>query len=111
MGRLVVVTTPELAPGFRLAGVATEVVTSPAAAARVVADLVAAPETSVVAVHEPFLAAFDPEVREPLTMSLHPIVVALPAGTPAEGESRQERLAELLRRAVGYRITFGSGEK
>lgn len=111
MGRLVVVTTPELAPGFRLAGVATEAVPSAAAAARAVAELVAAPDTAVVAVHEPFFAAFDPQARESLGMSLAPIVVALPAGAAAGGESRQERLAELLRRAIGYRIVFGGGEQ
>jgi hypothetical protein len=43
---------------------------------------------------------------------LSPVVVALPAGLrDVSGETRLARITELLTRAVGYQITFGSREQ
>lgn len=105
------VTTPELAPGFRLAGAAVDVARSAEEAARAVAGHVAAPEGGIVAVHEPYLEAFDPALRRRLEALVNPVVVGLPAGDlAADAGGRRLRLAEMLRRAVGYRITLAGDE-
>lgn len=106
--QLVVVTPPELAPGFRLAGAATRAAVTSEEAQTEVQNLIADGERGVVAVYEPFLSHFPNDVRERLIASVAPVVVPLPSGLAIEGDaSRQARLAELLRQAVGYHITFG----
>ncbi len=105
------VTTPDLAPGFRLAGVAVDVARSPEEAARLVAHHAAAPEGGIVAVHEPYLAAMEPALRRRLDDLVNPVVVGLPSGEAGGSPgARRARLTEMLRRAVGYRITFGGEE-
>ncbi len=108
MGRLIVVTTPRAATGFRMAGAATEVAGSPEEADRVIRELLDGGETGVIAVDEELLAGVPPERRRWLEDLVNPVIVAIPAvtaGAPAGG--RRARLAEMLRRAIGYRITFG----
>jgi hypothetical protein len=66
----------------------------------------------VVAVYEPYFLSFDPDTVERSRYSLSPVVVALPAGLrDVSGETRLARITELLTRAVGYQITFGSREQ
>ena len=108
MGRLVVLTTPEGATGFRLAGVPAESAFSTSEGARRLLDL-ARTGDGLLAVHESFLAALEPADRRRLEALAEPMVVALPAGTGAAGsKARRARLTEMLRRAVGYRISFRS---
>ncbi|OFW71332.1 MAG: hypothetical protein A2Y55_05520 [Actinobacteria bacterium RBG_16_68_12] len=110
--RLLVVTTTELAPGYRLAGVATIAAASAAEAEERVRELIDAGEEGIVAVHEPFLDALDPAWRRRLEDATSPLVVALPSGEAEEGESaRRERLLRMLWQAVGYQITFEPGER
>lgn len=106
--RLVVVTTPELAPGYRLAGVATRAAATPAEAIERLHELVAeAGDEAIVAIHEPFLQALEPRERRRLEESMTPLVVRLPAGDGQVGQSdRREQLMRMLGQAVGYQITF-----
>ena len=61
----------------------------------------------MIAVHEPFHAALDPALRRLLDDTVPPLVVALPSGEQAGGETGQrERLLQMLWQAVGYEITF-----
>jgi vacuolar-type H+-ATPase subunit F/Vma7 len=106
MTRLVVITTPELADGYRLAGVTVYESASSAEAAALLEELLAS-EQGVIALHDPYFHAFARPLRRRLDALSAPLVVALPAGTtPEEGEERRERLLKLLRQAVGYEITF-----
>jgi vacuolar-type H+-ATPase subunit F/Vma7 len=106
MSRLLVMTTPELATGYRLAGVATVEVGSADEAATRLESLVAH-EDGVVAVHAPYLRALPRPLRQRLETLRVPLVVALPAGTAVgKGQGRRERLLAMLRQAVGYEITF-----
>jgi len=109
----VVLTTSELAPGYRLAGVATVSAGSATEAAERLRALVEVDgERGIVAVHEPFLDALDPAWRRRLEESTSPLVVALPAGAAEAGaEDRRERLLRMLWEAVGYQITFEPGER
>ena len=112
MGRLTVVTTPELEPGYRLAGVATRATASvEESAERLVELLEKGEEGDVVAVHEPFFNAFDAPLRRRIESLVSPLVVALPGGqgAPAEAERRAQHL-RILWEAVGYQITFDRGD-
>lgn len=108
MSRLVVLTTPDLAPGYRLAGVRVIPVSSAEEAAAEVLPLAdERGERGVIALHEPFHAALDRQLRRRLDESTEPLVVPLPAGEPGSGDGgRRERLLQMLWQAVGYEITF-----
>jgi len=111
--RLAVVTTPELAPGYQLAGVATRVAAVPAEALERLRELIAErEEDEIVAIHEPFLRALDPPSRRRLEDSMTPLVVPLPAGdAEALRSERRQQLLRMLWQAVGYQITFQLGER
>jgi vacuolar-type H+-ATPase subunit F/Vma7 len=107
MSRLLILTTRDLAVGYRLAGTATVEVASAEQTADVLENLLA-DEDGVIAVHAPYYDALPAPLRRRLDSLRIPLVVPLPAGTAAEvvGDRRQ-RLLELLRQAIGYEITFG----
>jgi vacuolar-type H+-ATPase subunit F/Vma7 len=107
MSRLLVMTSPELAVGYRLAGVATVEVASAAEAATRLEDLLLQ-EDGVIAVHAPYLYALGRPLLQRLDALRAPLVVPLPAGTANDqAEDRRQRLLQMLRQAVGYEITFG----
>jgi vacuolar-type H+-ATPase subunit F/Vma7 len=108
MGHLIVVTTSELEPGYRLAGAATRSVDSAAQAAEVLQGLLEQPsEGDVVAVHEPFFNDLPVVLRRKIDSLTSPLVVILPGGAGAniEAERRAQHL-RILWEAVGYQISF-----
>lgn len=109
---IIVLTPPDLENGFLLTGAATIVEESPDAALAELERLMSSHTEGVVAVFEPFLTAMDPEDRARIDASVAPVVVPFPPGlrTPPE-EERRARFAEMLSRAVGYRITFRGEEE
>jgi vacuolar-type H+-ATPase subunit F/Vma7 len=105
--RLLVLTTRELAVGYRLAGTATLEVTSPEETQARIVELLQH-EQGVIAVHAPYFHALSRQLRRRLDATDKPLVVALPAGTTTEeAEDRRDRLLQMLRQALGYEITFG----
>jgi len=108
LSRLLVMTTEDLAAGYRLAGADVVLVADAAETAARLCDLLdAGVERGVIAVHEPFHAALDPALHRRLDDSLPPLVVALPSGVRTRGETgERERLLQMLWQAVGYGITF-----
>lgn len=109
MSELTVITTAELADGYRLAGAATRVSASPGEAEELLHELLDRGEDGVIAVHEPFLERLEDGFRRQLEKREAPLVVGLPSGEAEEApEERRARLLRRLRRAVGYEITFPS---
>ena len=107
MSRLLVLTTRDLAVGYRLAGATTVEVASTEQAAVVLEDLLAG-EDGVIAVHAPYFHALPRPLRRRLDALRRPLVVPLPAGTATDAAGdRRQRLLDLLQQAVGYEITFG----
>lgn len=107
MERLIVITTPEIADGYRLGG-ATTLAVEDAVAAQVTLTSLLDEEQGLIAVHEPWLSAFDPALRRKIECLRRPLVVALPAGGHDDAsEKHGARLRSLLEQAVGYEITFG----
>lgn len=106
--QLVLVVPPELASGFRLAGVAVQESNDAAGAANYLKVAMDGGDRGVVGVYAPFLVAMGAVAREHYERSITPIVVPLPSGLEGlEAVSPRARLAALLQRAVGYHITFG----
>jgi vacuolar-type H+-ATPase subunit F/Vma7 len=112
MGRLIILTTPDLESGYRLAGVSTRAIASVDEAAETLDELLErGGEGDVVAVHEPFFNELHAPLRRRIDSLVSPLVVALPGGEGAHAEA--ERRAQHLRilwEAVGYQISFERGD-
>ncbi len=106
--RLIVLTVPDLTLGYRLAGAATVTVGSSEEAAEALRELVDEQgERGVIAVHEPYHARLDSQLRRRFDEAIEPLVVPLPAGKGVDdGGERKKRLSRMLWQAVGYEITF-----
>jgi vacuolar-type H+-ATPase subunit F/Vma7 len=106
MPQVTVIVPPELAAGYRLAGVHTETAASAAAAGQVLDRLLAGGDhPGVIAMHAPFLQGLGERWQARPGGFL---VTALPGGEAgADGPAPAgESLRELLARAVGYEFTF-----
>lgn len=109
MGRLMVITTPDLALGFQLAGVETWAVEDVAEAETVLQKLLVEREASLIAVRRALLQAMDTRLQRQVEASYQPAVIAIPGGLPTLGRGERRRhLASLIRRAIGFQITFGA---
>lgn len=110
--RLVVVTTPRLGAGFRLAGATVVEAEDANGADEALRALVAEGERGVVAVHAPFFDGLPAAVRGRFEASIRPVVIPIPEGLEGtRPEDRRARFAELLQRAVGYHLVFGGEEE
>ncbi|MBI4444500.1 MAG: V-type ATP synthase subunit F [Acidobacteria bacterium] len=108
-GSVIVVTLPEDAAGFQLAGVETFAVETAMQAESLLRRLAAEEEASIIMVHPEFLEQLDPILRRQLEAHYPPIIVALPhAVAIADERRRRQYIAELIRRAIGFRISFTS---
>jgi vacuolar-type H+-ATPase subunit F/Vma7 len=106
--QVTVIVPPELADGYRLAGVRAEPAVTAAAAGDVLGRLLEGPgRPSVVAVHPPYLGELGPRWQRRLAELDGVLVVALPEGRGSGDPARRgETLRDLLARAVGYELTF-----
>ncbi len=107
MARLMIVTTEELVPGYRLAGAAAIAAATAEEAAAAVRRLANERDVAIIGVHQPFFAAFEPRFVAELERRVLPVVIDLPSGEVGAREGRRARLVALLRRAIGRRIAFG----
>lgn len=112
MGRLMVITSPDLAPGFQLAGVETFAVETIEEAETVLQRLLTGGEASLIVVRRALLQAMDARLQRRAETSYQPVVMAIPGAmlTLARGEHRRH-IAELIRRAIGFHITFGDEQQ
>lgn len=102
MYRFVVVTDPETAPGFRLAGVEVLEVASTAEAVSVIPALLFKDDTGIVAVNEDFMASLDANLIEKIEKTHRPIIIPIPSRT--RQINRVDYIERMLRRAIGYNI-------
>ena len=106
-GLLTVVVPPELASGFRLAGVVVQEAADAAAAEAIVDALIGGGERGIAGVYAPFHAELDAATQERYERSTEPIVMPLPAGLErADAGTHRARIAAMLERAIGYHISF-----
>ncbi|MBI3361468.1 MAG: hypothetical protein HY023_10200 [Chloroflexi bacterium] len=107
MSRLLALTRPSLLPGFHLAGVEAFAAEDAEEAEQIIGDWLSAGEVGLIAVDDGLLAEFDPVFRRRLESADQLPCLAIPGGGPLGPEgSRKRRIAELIRRAIGFHITF-----
>ncbi|MFA5843705.1 MAG: V-type ATP synthase subunit F [Coriobacteriia bacterium] len=110
MYRLVVLTDPDTADGFRLAGVDVESASTPQEARAKIAALVDDDASGIVAVNEALLRTIDDRLQKKIDSIYRPIVISLPIREKLEtGDAHRAYLARLIRRAVGFDITLKRG--
>ncbi|HYM00303.1 MAG TPA: V-type ATP synthase subunit F [Blastocatellia bacterium] len=112
MPRLVIIPEPELAPGFRLAGVEVFTPTDYEGTRAKLLDLIGDESVGLIAVSGAILERLDPETRRKVDSNYKPVVVSLPAATLGAGLlSRRDHLMSMIRRAIGFHITFAGEEQ
>lgn len=108
--RVTVITDPDTADGFRLAGVLVRVADSAEQARGILAGLLDDDVTGIVVVNERFMAAVDERLQNKIDSLYRPIVVSLPIREHLEiGEDHRTYLSRLIRRAIGFDITLRRG--
>ena len=110
MYKVVVLTDPDTADGFRLAGVDVNVVDTAEEARRQLASLLDDDAAGIIAVNEKLMAAVDERIQKKIDSIYRPIVVSLPIREKLEmGEDHRAYLSRLIRRAIGFDITLRRG--
>ncbi len=105
MTRLLVLTDPDTALGFRLAGVEVSEVTTKEEAVEQLLALLRAKEAGIVIYNEDYQTVLPEKSRVALEDSMSPVFFAIPVSqTHRAGEPREHYLARLVRRAIGYQL-------
>jgi len=100
--KFVVVTDPDTAPGFRLAGVDVLEVSNVEEAKKIIPSLLFKDDTGIVAVNEDFMASLDEKLMERIEKTHRPIIIPIPSRI--RQIDRTDYIERLLRRAIGYNI-------
>jgi V/A-type H+-transporting ATPase subunit F len=104
MYKFVVVTDPDSASGFRLAGVDVIEASTMDEVKKIIPDLLYQDDTGIVALNEDFLPALDDKLMTRIEKSYRPIIIPIPAR--AKAVSRVSYIERLLRRAIGYNVVL-----
>jgi len=108
--RLAVLTDPDTADGFRLAGVDVYEAETSEIARRVLSQLVDDDTTGIIAVNTEMMEAIDERLQRKIDTIYRPIVISLPITEKLRiGEERGAYLSRLIRRAIGFDITLRRG--
>lgn len=104
MYKFIVVTDPDSAPGFRLAGV--EVMEAPGLveAKQIISSLLFRDDSGIVAISEELMPALDEKMQEKIGKTYRPIVIPIPSR--CKGIERTSYMERLLQRAIGYNIVI-----
>ena len=111
MYKAIVITDPETADGFRLAGVGVVEVENADEAREKIKGFLDDPDAGILAVNESFYNAIDEKTQEKIDSVYRPIVIPMPIKESVEmaGE-RRAYLARLIHRAIGFDITLRARE-
>jgi vacuolar-type H+-ATPase subunit F/Vma7 len=102
--RISLMSRPEVAPAFALAGLRPVTVADAEDAARRLSALLADARVGLVLVEAPLYDGLDPELQRRLAARPVPLVVPVPAPSWAEHAPADRVIVELLRRAIGYQV-------
>ena len=112
MSQLFVLTRPALVPGFQLAGVDARGVEDVETAQELVAKWLDTGEVGLLAIDDGLLEHMDTNFLKRLSSSEHLLYLAIPGGRPLGPEaSQRHRINALIRKAIGFHITFKSEEE
>ena len=104
MYKFVVVTDPDSAPGFRLAGVDVLEASGLEEAKKIIPPLLYKDDTGIVAISEDLMSVIDEKMQERIGKSYRPIIIPIPSRI--KGISRTSYIERLLQRAIGYNIVI-----
>jgi len=96
--------SPAVAIGFGLAAVPSDPVRSGADLGAAVDEALRRPDLAVLLLEEAVYDALSPEAQRRLDRSAVPVVVPFPSPAWRTRRSAEDRVVELLRRAIGYRV-------
>jgi vacuolar-type H+-ATPase subunit F/Vma7 len=107
MSQFFVVTRTGLVPGFQLAGVDAYGVEDVETAQELIEKWLVAGEIGLLAIDDGLLAHMDANFLKRLDSSEHLLYLVIPGGRALGPEvSQRHRIATLIRRAIGFHITF-----
>ncbi|MBV6450448.1 MAG: hypothetical protein DCC56_05010 [Anaerolineae bacterium] len=107
MSQLFVVTRPALVPGFQLAGVDAHGADDVESAQEMIQTWIHAGESGLLAIDDGLLARMDEAFIKRLDSAAQLPYIAIPGGKPlGEEASQKDRIAALIRQAIGAHITF-----
>ena len=104
MYKFVVVTDPDSACGFRLAGVDVIEASTMDEVKKIIPDLLYQDDTGIVALNEDFVPALDDNLMTRIEKSYRPIIIPIPVRN--KGISQTSYIERLLRRAIGYNVVL-----
>jgi V/A-type H+-transporting ATPase subunit F len=104
MYKFVVVTDPEMAAGFRLAGVDVYEASDLDEAKLVIPPLINKDDIGIVAISEDLMQVLDNKMLEKIEKTYRPIIIPIPS--KIKGISRTTYIERLLQRAIGYNIVI-----
>jgi V/A-type H+-transporting ATPase subunit F len=104
MYRFLVLTDPDTAAGFRMAGVETREAVNAEEARQVLPALLQEEDAGIIAVSEEFMQALDDGLMTRIEQTARPIVIPIPGR--ARGGGGMAYIERLLRRAIGYNIVL-----
>lgn len=111
MSRLLIITRPALVPGFQLAGVDVYGPEDIETAQELIAGWLKSGETGLLAIDDGILERMDPVLVKRLEAAEHLPYLPIPGGQTIGTEaSRRYRITEMIRRAIGFHITFKGEE-
>jgi vacuolar-type H+-ATPase subunit F/Vma7 len=111
MSRLLIITRPALVPGFELARVDAFGVEDVETAEELIEELLESGETGLLAIDDGILTYINPALIKRLDASDQLPYMPIPGGQPLGPEAtRKYRLAEMIRRAIGFHVVFGGEE-
>jgi vacuolar-type H+-ATPase subunit F/Vma7 len=111
MSRLLVVTRPALVHGFQLAGVDAYGAEDVESAQELIESWLNIGEIGLLAIDDGLLERMNPAFVRRIETSDRLPFLAIPGGQPLGPEaSRKYRIAEMIRRAIGFHVTFRGEE-
>ena len=109
MGTVVVVASPGVADGFRLAG-ASVVTCAPGTESEIVLRRAAAdPDRAVLLVTADVWDSLDDRTRGDLERCMCPVVAVVPEPGAGDPVARRALTADMVRRSIGYRVELSGG--
>lgn len=110
MARVVILSAPSQADGYRLAGCATVVASPGTEAIASLRHIVDTADVGVLLVSADLWNSIDDRLRGEVEQLARPVVMPIPEGERTPGAAREQLLGEMFQRAIGFRIQISGGE-
>jgi vacuolar-type H+-ATPase subunit F/Vma7 len=111
MARVVILSAPGQADGYRLAGCSTFVAAPGPEAAASLRHLADTSDVGVLLVSSDLWTSLDDRLRSDVEQLARPVVMPIPEGERIPGAAREQLLGEMFQRAIGFRIQISGGDE